>query len=123
MTAEDPRARRVFEIATLKTEYVDELSAVRARRRQNVAEWEGRASSRVAIAVRQGQIRSNADPQGVALGLWALTEGLIRNWLINPSFDLQDVGCDVVTTYLNGLRSPDGAAGSASSRRPDGAQV
>jgi TetR/AcrR family acrAB operon transcriptional repressor len=105
MTTEDPRARRVFEIATLKMEYVDELSAVRARRRQNVIEWEGRAISRVAIGVRQGQIRKDADAKAVALGLWALTEGLIRNWLIAPSFDLVAVGTDVVSTYLNGLRS------------------
>ncbi len=104
LTVTDPRARRVFEIASLKMEYVDELSAVRARRRQNVEQWNVRAHSRVAIGVRQGQIRADVNALSVALGLWSLIEGLIRNWLITPSFDLPAVGDDVVGTYLNALR-------------------
>lgn len=104
LTVDDPRARRVFEIASLKMEYVDELSGVRTRRRQNMEQWSARAQSRVAIGVRRGQIRADVDAQAVALGLWAMIEGLIRNWLITPAFDLAAVGADVVGTYLNALR-------------------
>ena len=104
LTVDDPRARRVFEIASLKMEYVDEMSGVRTRRRQNMELWSARAQSRVAIGVRRGQIRADVDAQAVALGLWALLDGLIRNWLIAPAFDLPAVGADVVGTYLNALR-------------------
>lgn len=104
LTVDDPRARRVFEIASLKMEYVDELSSVRTRRRQNMEQWSARAQSRVAIGVRRGQIRADVDAQAVALGLWAMIEGLIRNWLITPSFDLPAAGAEVVGTYLNALR-------------------
>ncbi|MFP5391387.1 MAG: TetR family transcriptional regulator [Gammaproteobacteria bacterium] len=105
MTVENPRARTVFEIATLKMEYVDELSAVRARRKQTMQEWATRAERRVALAVKQGQIRAGVDAQAVALGLWSLTEGLIRNWLMTPSFDLLAIGTQAVDTHLGGLRA------------------
>jgi TetR/AcrR family acrAB operon transcriptional repressor len=36
-TVNDPSARRVFEIATLKVEFVDEMNAVRQRRKDNVS--------------------------------------------------------------------------------------
>ena len=39
LTVEDPKARRVFEIALLKMELVGELDSVRERRKQNRATW------------------------------------------------------------------------------------
>jgi len=42
IVVEDEKARRVFEIATLKTEFIDEVDAVRARRRESIALWQER---------------------------------------------------------------------------------
>ena len=104
LTMNDPRARRVFEIATLKMEMVGELNAVRVRRKQHLDEWTGRAVSRVQIAQRRGQVREGVDPDTVALGLWVLVEGLIRNWLMEPQFDLVEVGARIIDTHLAALR-------------------
>jgi TetR/AcrR family acrAB operon transcriptional repressor len=104
-TVDDPQARRVFEIATLKMEFVDELDAARLRRQQALNEWSSRAEGRIRLAMQRGQVRAGVTPRAVALGLWALMDGLIRNWLFDPSaFDLLALGGEVVDTHIAGLR-------------------
>jgi TetR/AcrR family acrAB operon transcriptional repressor len=49
-TVEDPVARRVFEIATLKVEFVDEMDAVRCRRQHGLSQWMARAERRIKLA-------------------------------------------------------------------------
>jgi TetR/AcrR family acrAB operon transcriptional repressor len=106
VTVEDPQARRVFEIAQLKMEFVDELDAVRVRRRQNLEAWMTRAEGRIRMAVECEQIRIKATPRALALGMWSLIEGLIRNWMFDPSaFDLLEVGTEIIDTYIEGLRT------------------
>lgn len=106
LTVEDPKARRVFEIALLKLEFVDELNAVRERRRQNQEIWMKRAESRIRLAIRHGQARRNVAPRAVALGMWAMLEGLVRIWLLDPeSFDLVRLGGQIVDTHLDSLRA------------------
>jgi TetR/AcrR family acrAB operon transcriptional repressor len=106
VTVEDPQARRVFEIALLKMEFVDELDAVRVRRRQSLEAWMTRAEGRIRLAVKRDQIRINVTPRALALGMWSLIEGLIRNWMFDPSaFDLRQVGAEIIDTYIEGLRT------------------
>ncbi len=104
LTVEDPKARRTFEIATLKMEYTDEMSVVRERRTLNQADWIRRCESRVRIGIKNGQVRPDVKPHAVALGIWVLVEGLIRNWLIGPQFDLVKLGGEIVGTHLDALR-------------------
>jgi TetR/AcrR family acrAB operon transcriptional repressor len=105
VTVEDPKARRVFEIATLKMEYTDELNVVRERRKQNQAAWMTRAEARVSEAIANGQVRPDADPYAVALGLWVIVDGLIRAWLLDPqAFDLMKMGAQIVDAHLESLR-------------------
>jgi TetR/AcrR family acrAB operon transcriptional repressor len=106
VTVEDPKARRVFEIATMKMEYTDELSAVRERRKQNHAVWMGRSEDRVREAVACGQFKGGVDPFATALGLWAILDGLIRAWLLDPQvFDLMKVGAQILDTHMDSLRA------------------
>jgi TetR/AcrR family acrAB operon transcriptional repressor len=106
LTVEDPKARRVFEIALLKMELVGELDSVRERRKQNRATWMRRAESRVRLAVKHGQARPELAPRAVALGIWAMLEGLVRTWLIDPdSFDLIKLGGQIVDTHIDALRA------------------
>jgi hypothetical protein len=94
---EDPKARRVFEIATMKMEYLDELSAVRERRKQSQELWMARTENRIRDAIAIGQVNAAVDPYAVALGLWAILDGLIRAWLLDPqSFDLMKLGAQIV---------------------------
>lgn len=104
LTMEDPNARRTFEIATLKMEYTGEMSVVRERRALNQANWIKRAESRVRLGIRQGQIQATAKPKAVAFGLWVLLEGLIRNWLMAPEFNLVKMGGEIIDTHLASLR-------------------
>jgi TetR/AcrR family acrAB operon transcriptional repressor len=105
-TVDDPSARRVFEIATLKVEFVDEMDAVRLRRRDNMNNWMDRAERRIRLAADKGVIGSKIDPTTVALSMWIIIDGLIRNWMFDPQgFDLLDVGRCMIDPYLDGLRA------------------
>ncbi|MDB5933557.1 MAG: TetR family transcriptional regulator [Massilia sp.] len=106
VTVADPKARRVFEIATLKMEYIDELSAVRERRKLNQAAWMARTESRIREAVAKGQVRADVDPYAVALGLWVVVDGLLRAWLLDQqAFDLVKLGAQIVDNHLGSLRA------------------
>jgi TetR/AcrR family acrAB operon transcriptional repressor len=105
VTVEDPQARRVFEISSLKMEYVEELDAVRVRRQQSLRAWMTRAEARIGLAQQRGQVKLEVTPRAAAIGMWVLTDGLIRNWLFDPStFDLMAVGTEVIDSHIDGLR-------------------
>ena len=106
LTVEDPKARRVFEIALVKLEFVGEFDAVRERRKQSQATWMKRAESRIRLAIRHGQVKRGVSPHAVALGMFAMLEGLIRSWLLDPeSFDLVKLGGQIVDIQLDALRA------------------
>jgi TetR/AcrR family acrAB operon transcriptional repressor len=106
VTVEDAQVRRVFEIASLKMEFVDELDAVRVRRREHLADWMQRAEDGIRLAMERGEVRPNVSPQAEAIGMWAVVDGLIRAWLFDPtSFDLMAVGAEIMDTHLAGLRA------------------
>jgi TetR/AcrR family acrAB operon transcriptional repressor len=108
-TVEDPVARRVFEIATLKMEFVGEMDAVRQRRQQNMASWMSRAERRIRLAVDKGVIGRDVNPDRVALALWIIIDGLIHSWMFDPQhFDLLALGKCVIDPYLDGLRTGGG---------------
>lgn len=104
-TVNNPQARRVFEIAVLKMEFVDEFYAVRARRTEHMAEWMALAEKRVASAVARGQARPDVDARALALGLWVSIDGLMRNWLFDPqAFDLEALGRELIAPQISALR-------------------
>jgi len=104
-TVSNPQARRVFEIAVLKMEFVDELDAVRARRTEHMIEWMALAENRVASAVARGQARPCVNPRTLALGLWVVVDGLMRNWLFDPqAFDLEELGRELITPQIAAIR-------------------
>jgi len=107
LTVHDPKLRRVFEIATYKVEYVDELLDVRERhvaeRKQCLQDLE----RVLAQAMERGQIRRNISPTAAAVGLHALIDGLLQNWLLDTqAFDLEVLGAQVLNAYLAGLATP-----------------
>ena len=109
----DPQLERVFGIATHKVEYVGEMNAVRKRRvamrNACLADFE-RAFRR---AVRGGAIPKGLAPHSAALGMLALFDGLLLNWMLDrDGFDLARVGGPVFDAYLRGLTTrPDDAPG------------
>lgn len=106
VTETNPQARRVFEIASLKVEFVSEMDAVRVRRRHNQQEWMAQVQERLELAQESGLIRQDVQLQVFAFGLWALMDGLIRNWMFEPtSFGLVETGDELIGTMLDGIRT------------------
>jgi TetR/AcrR family acrAB operon transcriptional repressor len=100
--ATDPQMQRVFTIATLKMEYVDELQAVQERYREAVSEH-------LATIARALQ-RAGIDPRH-AVGVHALMLGLIHAWTLAPdSFDIAEDGSRAIDTHLAGLTAAAPAA-------------
>ena len=112
-TVRDPQLRRVFEIASHKTEYVDELQVIRERR---IAFRETcMADLEHLLAAAMGlRLIGHHVPAGVAArGLHALIDGLLHNWLLDTAaFDLEQVGMAALDTYLAGLVRPPCAPGA-----------
>jgi TetR/AcrR family acrAB operon transcriptional repressor len=109
--ASDERTRRVFEVATLKVEYVDDLLAIRARHVQTYADGVREIHrSLVEAASRSGLVLPmHADI--AAQGLQALMVGLIHTWSLAPdAFELVPVAERSIAAYLAGLGlKPDNA--------------
>lgn len=101
---EDPQVRRVFDIATHKVEYVDEMNAVRARHLSARNECQGHLSRGLREAARRRGIRLPVPAATAAHGLHALVDGLIQNWLLEPgAFDLVSTGMRTLDIFLEGL--------------------
>ncbi len=106
IVVEDEKARRVFEIATLKTEFIDEVDSVRARRRESIGLWQDRMEGHLKQAQEKGLLRPGVSTLAAAQGGWIMVDGLIRNWIFEPTmFDLMTLGGTVIDTYLDGLRA------------------
>lgn len=104
LVTHDEQARRVLEIATQKVEYVDELLAVRSRHLEVRDGHVARLAELLEEAQAQGEVPRQRPARELALGLHAVVDGLLHNWLLDPSaFDLQRVGRMTVAVYLAGL--------------------
>ena len=107
LAVRDPQVRRVFEIASHKTEYVDELQAVRDRRIAFRGARLADLERMFTAAMELGQISRLQPAHTAAHGAHALLDGMMHNWLLDPSaFDLLEVGCAAFDTYLAGLATP-----------------
>lgn len=113
---QDIHVRRVLEIALHKTENVDELSAVRERRLQMRRSYRARLERMLERAQQRGEIGSDLPPAQLALGLHALLDGLLQNWLFEPGgFDLPSVGAHAIDVQLAGMAPAPGGGAAARS--------
>jgi TetR/AcrR family acrAB operon transcriptional repressor len=119
-TVNDPQVRRVFEIATHKVEYVGEMQAVRERHLQTRNECLAHVQRGLHQALARGQRSARLPARAAALGLHALIDGLIQNWMLDPrAFDLVRTGRQVLDAYLAGLtldKPPAGRRAGAAGR-------
>lgn len=113
----DAQVRRVFEIASHKVEYVDELEAVRDRRLATRDTWVGHSERALRQAVREGRMTLSVPARAAALGLYALIDGVIQNWMLDPqAFDLVRTGRQVLDAYLAGLSTAEAPVRAAARR-------
>ena len=100
----DERARRVFEIAMYRVEYVQELDAVRDRHVMACEGFRAKLREDVASAAKAQGLTLPMPADVAAMGLWALFDGLLQGWMLNRGgFDLLEVGRVTVDAYLKGL--------------------
>jgi TetR/AcrR family acrAB operon transcriptional repressor len=100
----DPQMRRVFEVAIHKVEYVDEMRAVRERHLQVRSDCLVDVERTLKAAIKRGELSRRMPARAAAIGLHALLDGLIQNWVLDPAgFDLVKVGPPALDAYLAGL--------------------
>jgi len=106
-TVHDQQVQRVFEIASHKVEYVDELLTLRERHITERNECMDDLHRLLTLAVERGQLPAHLAVRPAAIALHALINGLMHNWLLDPqSFDLESVGAQALDAYLAGLALP-----------------
>ena len=102
--AADPQTRRVFEVATHKVEYVDELQAVRLRHLTVRTKFLAQVERGLLAAADRETVALAVPAVTAAQGVHAIIDGLIQNWMLdNTAYDLSAVGQDVMNVYLIGL--------------------
>lgn len=103
----DAQTRRVFEVATQKVEYVDELRTVRQRHLAIRQSFVSRFEQSIDSAAQRYAVPLQMSAALAARGFHALIDGLIQNWLLDQNaFDLLDVGQHAMNIYLKGLGFP-----------------
>lgn len=104
--ATDSQTRRVFDIVIHKCEFVDEMAVARERHLESRAGCLEQIEQGVQAAIEQNLLPQSVDPHSAAIGLHALIDGLISNWVLHPdSFSLGDEAAKLVDIYLTGLRN------------------
>lgn len=104
--AESAQVQRVFRIAMHQTEYTAELEPVQQRYKEGIGEFQLQLVETLMRAEAQGLLRPGLPIEAVALGLFALVDGLMHNWTLEPGrYDLMASGEVAVRTYVEGLRA------------------
>lgn len=102
----NPQCQRVFEICCHKVEYVDEMMQVRQRHieaRNNCVQHMERGLKN---AAKKGLLAPSVNPRLAAVGLHALVDGLIMNWVLDPKYmPLAREAKILVDQYLDQIRA------------------
>ncbi|WP_374567189.1 TetR family transcriptional regulator [Ideonella sp.] len=104
--AESEQVQRVFRIAMHQTEYTAELAPVQERYLEGIGEFQQQLADALQRADALGWLRPGLPLQAIALGLFALVDGLMHHWTLRPGgFDLVAYGEVTVRAYVHGLRA------------------
>ena len=119
--ATQPQAQRVIDIVCHKCEFVEDMTALRTRylamRRNCIAQIE----SEFTRARAGGLLRKNVDPHLAAVGLHALLDGLISNWLVGRDRGFIPLARDavpLVDLFIDGMLAPATAKVTAHAAKP-----
>jgi TetR/AcrR family acrAB operon transcriptional repressor len=103
--AHDPRTHRVFDIATHKVEYVDDLLGVRARHLDVHKACGAHIEATFRHAIALGHLGAHHDAHVLTVTYQALVNGLITTWMLDQTlFDLCAMGERSIELYLKGLQ-------------------
>jgi TetR/AcrR family acrAB operon transcriptional repressor len=115
----NPRMQRVFDIMSHKCEYVDDMAPLRDRHMECRSECVGNIEDGFRDAIRKGALPKTVDPRLAAIGLHALIDGMIMNWLLDPAYFSFERDAEImVDTYLHGLAIAPAVKNAPSRRKP-----
>ncbi|WP_027476172.1 TetR family transcriptional regulator [Curvibacter gracilis] len=101
---QDPTTQRVFEVASYKVEYVGEALAIKGRHLEARHDCLAEMTRSLQAAAQLRGVTLRLPVQAAVIGLHALLDGLIQNWLLSPDdFDVVSIGEQAMDTYLAGL--------------------
>ena len=107
----DLQCQRVFEICCHKIEYTDEMMPVRARHIECRRACLKHIERGLRNAAKKGLLDPSVNPRLAAVGLHALVDGLIMNWVLDPQYlPLAKAARPLVDGYINGLKAKKGAS-------------
>jgi len=107
----DPQMKRVFGIATHKVEYIGEMDAVRERHLSIRSDCLADVERTLKQAMKRGELSRRMPARAAAVGMHALLDGLLQNWMLDPTgFNLVKVGTQVLDAYFGGLAAEVAAA-------------
>lgn len=102
----DAQCRSVTEISRFKVEYVDDMEPLRARHIECRGEALSHIENGLRNAAKKGLLAEGVDPHLAAIGLHALVDGLITNWVLDQDYlSLAQAAETLVDTYLQGIRA------------------
>ena len=102
----DRRVQCVFDIMLHKCEAIDDMANARDRQRDNRNACLTRVEQGFANAIKKGQLPKSVNPRQAAIGMHALVDGLVTNWVLAPGyFSLTADGERIIDQYLEGLRA------------------
>lgn len=102
--ATNARVQRVFDIVFHKCEYVGEMETLKSRHLECRGKCLAEIERGFANAIRKGQLPAGVDPRRAAVGLHALIDGLLANWVLDPAYHpLAEEAEKIVDSHLAGL--------------------
>ena len=105
----DAQCQRVFEICCHKLEYVDDMAQVRTRHIECRSACLAHMERGLRNASKKGLLAASVNPRLAAVGLHALVDGLIMNWVLDPKYlPLARAARPLVDGYIDGLRANNG---------------
>lgn len=106
LLSEETRTQRVFDIVMHKTELVDDMIPIRDQHLEMRQNCLARIERDIQEAISRGELPTHINPTHAAIGLHALVDGLICNWVLTPdSFHLVEQTNLAISSYLRGLQT------------------
>jgi TetR/AcrR family acrAB operon transcriptional repressor len=101
---EDDAFRAINELIMFKTAVIPELEDGMRMKRDGVRQAVNIIAGHVTEGIEQGLIRPSVNARDMALAYYALQDGLMALWLIDPAlFSLKEQAAAVVDMFLKGI--------------------
>ncbi len=101
----DPHTQSVINILFHKCEYVDETLPIHFRHLRARNNCVDECTVLLQQAIERGQMPASANPAQIVVGMVAMIDGIIYNWLLDPDyFNVIEAAEQALDTFILGLQ-------------------